>query len=233
VTRPVLVSWLLACCLCSALAVMGAPSGDAKAVLARAKPVQIAFSDKSTAWQDPTLFVGRLENGLVVVKSRSLALDTDGASQALRACDATSQADTALHDPEGQPIDANAIPYYVLPWCGGAADHGQCQQHPPYQQLGLQLGNVAAVIVRDKIAYAIAADLGPEKQFGEGSIALHRQLGHETVGKDAANPRCAKNDSLEAEVIFVIFPASNFAWLAQEAIAQQGAAYWTALRRGR
>jgi hypothetical protein len=212
---------------------MGSPSGEAKAILARAKPVPIEFSDHSTAWEDPTVFVGALENGVVVVKARSMALDTDGASKDIRACDGTSQKDTALHGPEGQPIDANAIPYYVLPWCEGATDPKRCQKNPPYRQLGLQLGNVAAVIVRGKLAYAIAADLGPEKRFGEGSIELHRQLGHETVGKDSAHPRCAKDDSLEAEVIFVIFPASNLSGLAKDAIEQKGAAYWTALLRAR
>jgi hypothetical protein len=30
------------------------------------------------------------------------------------------------------------------------------------------LGNLAAVIVGDTVAFAIAADLGPEKHFGEG-----------------------------------------------------------------
>ena len=85
------------------------------------------------------------------------------------------------------------------------------------------------MISGDKIVFAIAADLGPEKQFGEGSVDLHRRLGHETVGKHPTNPKCANDESLNAEVIFVVFPGSNDRWLPADAIAEKGMALWNQL----
>lgn len=131
--------------------------------------------------------------------------------------------------PQGEPTDANVIPYFVLPWYGGAANKQQCKANPPYRQLGLRKGNLAAVISGDKIAFAIAADLGPEKQFGEGSVELHRRLGHETVGKHPTNPKCAKDELLNTEVIFVVFPGSNERWLPADAIAEKGRTLWNQL----
>jgi hypothetical protein len=112
----------------------------------------------------------------------------------------------------------------VLPWCGNASNRAKCKKNPPYKQLGLGKGNLAAVIFGDKVAFAIAADLGPEKHFGEGSVELHRRLGHETVGINRANPKCAKNESLDGEVIFVVFPGSNNRWLPTDAMTKKGSA---------
>ena len=80
----------------------------------------------------------------------------------------------------------------------------QCEAHLPHRRRGLHKGNFAAVISGNTIAFAIAADLGPEKQFGERSAAFHWRRGHETVGKPPTNPLCAKDESLNAEVIFVV-----------------------------
>jgi len=185
----------LGCSLLCLTATIAAPLEDAEKILRQAKKVEVTFSDGSKEWKRPTMFVGKLDNGVVVVKSSFMTLDTDGASEKIRACDPTAQPDTALSDPQGNPTDSNTIPYYVLP---GSR-----------KQLGLRLGNLAAVLSGDKIVHAIAADIGPEKQFGEGSVELHRELGHETVGKHPNNHDCTKDESLEAEVIFVIFPGSN------------------------
>ncbi|MEW6185849.1 MAG: glycoside hydrolase family 75 protein [Thermodesulfobacteriota bacterium] len=198
-------------------------------MLQKAKPAVIHFSDDTIRWQGQTVFVGKLDNEVVIVKASYMTLTTDGATGEIRACDRTAQAETALRGPVGKPIDANAIPYLVLPWCGGAADRKKCKAHPPYRQLGLQMGDLAAVITGEKIAFAIAADLGPEKRFGEGSIELHRRLGHETIGKDPADPRCAKNESLNSEVVLVIFPGSNDRWLPADELEKKGRALWNRL----
>jgi hypothetical protein len=198
-------------------------------LLQKAQPSAVTFSDATTQWKGQTVFVGKLDNGIVIVKARHMTLDTDGASQEIRACDRTAQPGTALTTPQGRPTDANVIPYFVLPWCGGAANRERCKANPPHRQLGVGKGNLAAVISGDKVAFAIAADLGPEKQFGEGSVELHRQLGHETVGEHPTNPKCAKNESLNAEVIFVVFPGSNDKWLPADAIAEKGRTLWNRL----
>lgn len=200
----------------------GTTREEIAALLAKASPAVVAFSDGTARWTGQTAFVGKLDNGVVVVKTRSLALDTDGASKEIRQCDSSAQRETALSDPQGNPTDANDIPYFVLPWCGNASNRATCKKNPPYKQLGLGMGNLAAVIFGDKVAFAIAADLGPEKHFGEGSVELHRRLGHETVGMNRANPKCAKNESLDGEVIFVVFPASNNKWLPIDAINKKG-----------
>src|SRR5262249_28321119 len=150
-------------------------------LLERVQPVVMTFSDGTHQWTGQTAFVGKLDNDVVVVKARFLTLDTDGASKEIRACDPTSQPDTALPDLNGGPNDANAIPYFVLPGCGDALNVEKCKANPPYRQLGLAKGDLAAVISDNKTAFAIAADVGPEKHFGEGSVALHRGLGHEAV----------------------------------------------------
>jgi hypothetical protein len=223
-------TWLLVVVILVAAdpaAMSAAPDGDA--IVKRASPVVVTFSDRSSRWDPNTVFVGRLGRDIVVVRTRALMLDTDGAAGEVRACDRTSQVGTALSDHRGRPTDANSVPYFVLPGCGGAADEVRCKRNPPYKQLGLGLGNVAAVVVGGRVAYAIAADMGPEKKFGEGSIELHRQLGHETIGLDSSNPRCARDESLDATTTFVIFTDVSGTWLSKERIAELGEAKWRKL----
>lgn len=211
-------------------AASASPKEDVTRLLSKSMPATVIFSDGTSTWKTEGTSVSSLgANRAVIVHSKGLALDTDGASKEIRACDSTAQPDTALSDAKGRPTDANSIPYFVLPWCGEAADKQKCKKNPPYAQLGLQKGDLAAVISEEKIAFAIAADVGPEKKFGEGSVQLHRQLGHETVGKNSKNPKCAANVSMTSEVFLVIFPKSNNKWLAKEEIEKQGSKLWELL----
>ncbi|ODV41868.1 hypothetical protein AWV79_32075 [Cupriavidus sp. UYMMa02A] len=118
-------------------------------------------------------------------------------------------------------------PYFVLPGCTDAANKVSCVA--PYKQLGMQLGDLAAIISGDKISFAIAGDSGPEKKFGEGSIQLHRELGHEVIGKVAGKAKCAANRSLLSETYLVIFPGSNRTWIPNDRIRQAGGALWNSL----
>ena len=78
---------------------------------------------------------------------------------------------TALEDPNysaNDPrrfVNASTVPFFVLPL---GSDN-----------FGGRLGDIAAVVnfSNNKVAYAIAADLGPEDKLGEGSIALAKALG--------------------------------------------------------
>jgi hypothetical protein len=206
------------------------PKNDVSNLLVKSKPAVVTFSDGSSSWTGQTDSVSRLDNGkAVIVRSKFLTLDTDGASKEIRSCDSTAQAGTALSDSNGKPTDADVIPYFVLPWCGGATNKTKCKANPPYRQLGLQKGDLAAVISGDKLAFAIAADIGPEKHFGEGSVELHRQLGHETVGKSSINSKCAKNESMSSEVFIVVFPKSNSKWLSKNDIDIKGQKLWEEL----
>jgi hypothetical protein len=208
------------------------PKNDVSNLLVKSKPAVVTFSDGRSTWTGQTDSVSLLDNGkAIIVHSKFLTLDTDGASKEIRSCDPTAQASTALSDPNGNPTDANVIPYYILPWCGDVEkkNKAKCKAKPPYRQLGLQKGDLAAVISGDKLAFAIAADVGPEKHFGEGSVELHRQLGHDTVGKNSRNPKCAINESMPSEVFIVVFPKSNKKWLSKKDIDKKGEELWDEL----
>ena len=119
-----------------------------------------------------------------------LELDTDGSK--FYDQDPTGQSDTSIHDAHDRPVDANRVPYFVLP-C-----HGFCDK------FGIQLGDIAAVIHNDRIEFAVFADCGPANKLGEGSIALHRALGHETVINGTLH-----NDGIDSGVVTIVFPGSG------------------------
>jgi hypothetical protein len=119
-----------------------------------------------------------------------LELDTDGSR--FHKQDPTGQGDTSLHDAKDRPVDANRAPYFVLP-C-----HGFCDK------FGIKLGDIAAVVYKDRIEFAVFADCGPAHKLGEGSMALHRALGHETV-----IGRKLHNDGIDSGVITIVFPGSG------------------------
>jgi Fungal chitosanase of glycosyl hydrolase group 75 len=131
----------------------------------------------------------KLEGGELYYDSL-LDLDSDGSRWATQ--DATGQTDTSLHQPDGGPVDSDAVPFFVLPGRGF------------YQQFGIRLGDIAAVIYRDKIEFAVFADHGPASKLGEGSIALHRSLGHETIRGGRFH-----DEAIDANVITIVFPGSG------------------------
>jgi len=133
----------------------------------------------------------RLPGGQIYFEG-PLELDTDGSSFYRQ--DPTGQRDTSLHLPGDRPVDANRVPYFVLP-CKGFCD-----------RFGIRLGDIAAVIYGDRIEFAVFADCGPANKLGEGSIALHRSLGHETI-----RGARLRNEGLESGVITIVFPGSGIA----------------------
>lgn len=193
----------------------------------KAPEFKMSFSDGSDKWEPSVRVVRKLPNGVVLVRAKRLTLDTDGASTDVRACDSSSQKDTSLSD-GGKPIDANSISYIVLPDCTKASGPS-CKNNRPEKQLGITVGNLAAVIANDRLAYAIAGDHGSEHHITEGSVHLHRLLGHETIGKVPGKPKCAANVSLESEVMIVIFPGSGTKWRTQSDIEKGGATLWKSL----
>jgi hypothetical protein len=130
----------------------------------------------------------KLEGGELYYDSL-LDLDTDGSRFAAQ--DATGQSDTSLHQPNGKPVDSDVVPFFVLP--GSFGEHQ-----------GFRLGDVAAVIFKDKVEFAVFADHGPSKKLGEGSIALHRSLGHETIRGGKLH-----DEAIDADVITIVFPGSG------------------------
>jgi len=84
-------------------------------------------------------------------------------------------------------VDASTIPFIVL---------------PRNEHLGGGLGDIGAVVnfENGKVAYVIAADIGPDNQLGEGSIALAKEIGVN------ANP---KNGGVSSGIGYCFFPESG------------------------
>ncbi|MGC2660340.1 MAG: glycoside hydrolase family 75 protein [Bryobacteraceae bacterium] len=118
-----------------------------------------------------------------------LDLDTDGSRYWRQ--DHTGQPDTAVHYADGTPMDADRDNYFVLP--GGFYGHYKIGK-----------GDIGVVIYGNRKAYACFGDVGGPHKLGEGSIALHRALGHETI-----HHRRLTNRGIHSGVITIVFPGSG------------------------
>ena len=142
----------------------------------------------------------RLRKGTVFFDAK-LALDADGSPYAVAHAGSINQPDTSLRYPlPGNPsINADRVPFIVIPLGIFAKD------------LGIQLGDVAAVVSGDQRVYAVIADEGPKCKIGEGSIALHEALDHRVCRERNAQGDCIKltDSSIERDVLFFIFPRTR------------------------
>lgn len=75
---------------------------------------------------------------------------------------------TAAVDSAGDPLDAAALPFVVLPGRGTRWD---------YRDSGLAMGSVFAVVYGDRVAYGVAGDVGPAAIIGEASYGMAVALG--------------------------------------------------------
>ena len=128
-----------------------------------------------------------------IIFDTDLELDTDGWPDGFGSGDTSHQADTNLHC-GGKPINANEVPYFVLPL-----------PKPWFTDLSVSLGDYAAVIFKDKLAFAVFADLGPTKKLGEGSLELLRRLGQERLRPNGK----VINAGMEPHIITIVFPGSG------------------------
>lgn len=116
-----------------------------------------------------------------------LDLDTDGKRDPSITYDRSHQDEVSI----GGEVDANVTPYFVLPIGFG-------------QAYGIRKGDVAAVLYRDRIEFAVLADRGPSEKIGEGSTALHRSLGFERVVAGRI-----RDVGIDHGVITIVFPGSG------------------------
>ena len=123
-----------------------------------------------------------------------LALDTDGASGL--SGDATHQSQTSLRYRGGGSIDANRVPFFVLPLPTTWPD-----------QFDIRLGDFAAVVFAGRVAFAAFADFGPKDNLGEGSLELFRQLGQERVRPNGS----VRDVGMGPGIITIVFPKSRLA----------------------
>jgi Fungal chitosanase of glycosyl hydrolase group 75 len=131
-----------------------------------------------------------------------LALDTDAAS-GLKAGETTHQKKTSYWDQDNYFIDANKIPYFVLPKYPGDF----------WWTFGIRPFDIAAIIFKTRVVYAVFADQGPPDQLGEASIEVHRLLGLERVHDGHVTDRSFSTGTgkkeVEEFVQTIVFPGSG------------------------
>jgi hypothetical protein len=135
-------------------------------------------------------FMCRLPGGQLYFDSK-LSLDLDG-SPFWRQDRPDSQPQTSVKWEDGADVDSNAYNYFVLPGTFWEAQ-------------GIRQGDIGVVIFGMRVAYASFVDVGPAKSLGEGSIALHRELGFETVHNGRVNVRWG----IDKGVVTIVFPRSG------------------------
>ncbi|MEU2250701.1 glycoside hydrolase family 75 protein [Streptomyces sp. NPDC019224] len=108
-------------------------------------------------------------NGAVFWKA-DLDIDCDGRVTAAcnPATDPSFHGDTAFHTSDGRPLNAEELPYVVVPAPSGVWD---------YAESGIEGGDVVAVVHGEKVEYAVVGDVGPERIVGEASYATAKSLG--------------------------------------------------------
>src|SRR6185437_15560334 len=113
-------------------------------------------------------YVGRLRSGAYAFQS-TLQLDVDGSIY----CRQTpyGQPYTSLRLSNGSALDADIVPYVVLPVRSSGVFKG------------VEIGDVAVLIYHNKVAYAVVGDRGPANKLGEASLETFRLLGAERVLK--------------------------------------------------
>ncbi|MFJ9895676.1 glycoside hydrolase family 75 protein [Streptomyces sp. NPDC091280] len=122
-------------------------------------------------------------------------MDIDCDGQAGARCNARTDplfsAMTAYQQSDGRYLDAERLPYIVVPAASARWNH---RDH----RIGG--GSVAAVVYRDRVQYAVVGDVGPHDIIGEASYATAKGLGIR------ADPRGGGTD---AGVTYIVFKDSR------------------------
>lgn len=97
-------------------------------------------------------------------------IDCDGQPTAHcnRRTDPYFSAATAYQQADGRHLNAERLPYIVVPTPSGIWDHDADGMHG---------GAVAAVVYRGRVRYAVVGDVGPRDIIGEASYATAKALG--------------------------------------------------------
>jgi hypothetical protein len=108
-----------------------------------------------------------------------MAIDTDGARRAPE--DPYWQGDTSLHYANGRPLDAQTVPFVVI----------------PLGENRVGLGDLVKVSYRGRSVMAVVGDRGP--RYGEASAATARALGI---------PASGLSGGVDSGVTYEFFPGS-------------------------
>ena len=153
----------------------------------------------------------RLPGGAVAYVAK-LAVDLDGSAYACSPDHGRSdQCPTSLMLPDGHggevPVDAETIPYVVIPWAGPSPVRGEFAR-----LTGVGVGDFGVVIANGRTIPVIVADTGPFAKLGEGSLALHAALGRHLCRAHGPDGHCtalvAPVESIPGNVTTVLFPGS-------------------------
>jgi hypothetical protein len=140
----------------------------------------------------------RLRGGQIYFEA-DMDIDADGSprARAIDPCAGCGQPRTSMRYPgvPGREVFVNAedVPYVVLP--------GKF-----YRQFGVGLGDVAAVVYRGQVQYAIFADTGPSNKIGEGSIKLAQLFEHDPYVTRGGRRIIGR--SIPSGVKYIIFPGT-------------------------
>lgn len=138
-------------------------------------------------------YLATLPGGSLYLDSE-LQLDTDGWPGPPDGTDQTHQDQTSLRYAGNGSINANEVPFFVLPLPAAWP-----------QQFGIALGDYAAVLYRHYLSYAVFADQGPASKIGEGSIELFRRLGQERIKPNGH----VWDTGMGPDVVTIVFPGSG------------------------
>ncbi len=151
-----------------------------------------------------TVFL-KFETGVIFFDGK-MAIDADG-SQLSKARGGTDLPETAWHypTPPRDSVDSEHVPYIVLPSEFVARKYSALRQG-----VGVQIGDIAAVVYNGRVRYALVADSGPACKIGEGSMKLHDELGNPACVAYDTNGICnrASNRGIPKDVLYFIFPHS-------------------------
>jgi len=99
-------------------------------------------------------------------------LDVDCDGKMTAKCNLSTDPDfmnqTAATDSNGDPLDAAALPFVVIPGKSTRFD---------FRAAGLDMGSVVAVIYNDRVEYGVLGDIGPSAIIGEASYRMAEILG--------------------------------------------------------
>jgi hypothetical protein len=146
----------------------------------------------------------RLKGGVIFFDAK-MDVDADGSPYSKQTPGKTDQPETSLrYSIAGKPsINSDRVPYIVIPQGAFAG------------ALGIELGDIAAVVYGKKRVFAVVADEGPQCKIGEGSIQLHEALGHSVCKQRAPNGDCVRirDVGIERDVLYFIFAGTHKALL--------------------
>ncbi|MGB8507350.1 MAG: glycoside hydrolase family 75 protein, partial [Pyrinomonadaceae bacterium] len=160
----------------------------------------------------------KLPGGEIYIDA-DMDIDADGSprARAIDPCAGCGQPSTSLSylgiSGQARFVNAEEVPYIALP---GSNRHLRDRF---YVQMGLQLGDIAAVINGDKIEFALFADVGPPDKIGEGSIFLSQSLGHDPFITRRNGTRII-GSSIDRDVIYIVFPHSKPSGLAPRNVVE-------------